>query len=61
VLGNTVNVAARLEESVAQPGDIVIGEGTRQLLGDGFVTESLGEIQLKGLSQRIGAYRLTRG
>lgn len=61
VLGNTVNVAARLEESVAQPGDIVIGEETRRLLSDAFLTESLGEVQLKGLSQRIGAYRLTKG
>ena len=60
VLGNTVNVAARLEESVAQPGDIVIGEETARLLGNRVSTEPLGEIQLKGLTQRIGAYRVKR-
>ena len=61
VLGNTVNVAARLEESVAQSGEIVIGEATRRLLGDRFATESLGDVSLKGLSQRIGAHRVLRG
>jgi adenylate cyclase len=58
VLGNTVNVAARLEESVARPGDIVIGENTYKLLKDKYPTESLGEAQLKGLSRRIHAYRV---
>ena len=60
VLGNTVNVAARLEESVAEPGDIVIGEETRRLLRGTVPTESLGERRLKGLSQRIGTYRVLR-
>jgi len=60
VLGNTVNVAARLEESVAKPGEIVIGEGTYRLLGDDFRVESLGEAQLKGLQQKITAYRVLR-
>ena len=60
VLGNTVNVAARLEEKVASPGDIVIGEATRRMLGEQVPTESLGELQLKGLSQAIVAYRLVR-
>ncbi|MCP3960867.1 MAG: FHA domain-containing protein [bacterium] len=61
VLGNTVNLAARLEEKVASPGDIVIGEATRRMLGDQVPTESLGELRLKGLSQAIVAYRLVRG
>ncbi len=58
VLGNTVNLASRLEEHVASPGVIVIGESTRRLLGDAIPVESLGEQQLKGLSAPIVAYRV---
>ena len=58
VLGNTVNVASRLEDKVASPGDIVIGEATQRLLGDEFRIESLGEQRLKGLSVPIVAYRV---
>ena len=60
VLGNTVNVAARLESGVAEPGDVTIGEETRRLLGEAYPTEPLGEFQLKGLEQRIRAYRVRR-
>ncbi|MEM9291929.1 MAG: adenylate/guanylate cyclase domain-containing protein [Acidobacteriota bacterium] len=58
VLGNTVNVAARLESSVARPGDVVLGSATRAVLGQEVVTEALGEFQLKGLSRPIDAFRL---
>lgn len=58
VLGNTVNVAARLEEGVARPGDIVIGAETHRQLPDTYTTESLGEIALKGLSRPIAAFRV---
>jgi adenylate cyclase len=58
VLGNTVNVAARLEQFVARPGDVVIGEETHRLLGDGYEAEVLGQIQLKGLQQKVKAFRL---
>lgn len=58
VLGNTVNVAARLEESVAKPGQIVIGGDTHRRLEDAVPAEALGEVQLKGLSRGIGAYRV---
>jgi len=60
VLGNTVNVASRLEEKVAKPGDIVIGESTHRLIGDKFPTEALPPQQLKGLSQMTTAYRVLR-
>jgi adenylate cyclase len=58
VLGNTVNVAARLEALVAHPDDVVLGPETRRLLGDAIATEPLGEFQLKGLQQRIQAFRV---
>jgi adenylate cyclase len=60
VLGNTVNVASRLV-GVAPPDEIVIGPETHRLLGGAFPTEPLGELALKGLQQRIPAYRVVRG
>lgn len=59
VLGNTVNIAARLEESVAGPGEVVVGAETYRLLGGQIPAQDLGEVQLKGLQQRIAAYRIT--
>jgi adenylate cyclase len=58
VLGNTVNVAARLEAFVARPGDIVVGPETHRLLGGAIATEPLGDFQLKGLQQKIIAHRV---
>jgi class 3 adenylate cyclase len=55
-----VNVAARLEQSVALPGDIVIGEETWRRLAGRIPTEPLGEKVLKGLSQKISAYKVVR-
>ncbi len=58
VLGNTVNVAARLEALVARPGDVVVGPETYRLLAGAVPAEPLGELQLKGLQQKIVAYRV---
>ncbi len=58
VLGNTVNVAARLEEYVAGPNEIVVGEETARLAGDDFSFVPLGEVKLKGLSKGLAAFRL---
>jgi adenylate cyclase len=58
VLGNTVNVAARLESSVAGPNEIVVGEETARLAGDAFVFEPLGEQRLKGLTKGLRAFRV---
>ncbi len=60
VLGNTVNVAARLEAYVGEAGEVTIGGETHRLLGGAIPTESLGEFQLKGLEQRVTAYRVLR-
>ena len=61
VLGNTVNVAARLESGVAEPGEITLGGETHRLLAGAFPTEPLGEFQLKGLQQKVHAFRVLRG
>jgi adenylate cyclase len=58
VLGNTVNVAARLEEFAAEPGQIVIGESTHEAVSGLFATQPLGDVQMKGLSRPIAVYRV---
>ena len=61
VLGNTVNIAARLEEFVATPGSIVVGETTYDFIKDLFAVEPLGDMPLKGLSKKISAFRICGG
>jgi class 3 adenylate cyclase/tetratricopeptide (TPR) repeat protein len=59
VIGETPNVAARLQE-LAQPNQVVIGPLTRQLIGDAFALEDLGERLLKGIALPVRAWRLAR-
>ncbi|MFL6196736.1 MAG: adenylate/guanylate cyclase domain-containing protein [Thermoanaerobaculia bacterium] len=59
VLGNTVNVASRLE-GVTPPDEVVIGPETHRLLNGAIRTEPFGELALKGLQQKIPAYRVVR-
>lgn len=60
VLGNAVNVAARLEAYVGDATEITIGAETNRQLEGAFPTESLGEFQLKGLKKKIEAFRVIR-
>ena len=57
VVGDTPNLAARLE-TLAQPNEVVIGEGTRELLGELFEVEDLGVQPLKGLTVPARAFRV---
>lgn len=56
-LGDTTNVAARLQ-SAAAPGTIVVGEPTAKHLRERFELAELGEVDLKGKSQPVRALRL---
>jgi len=56
-LGDAVNVAARMQ-TAAEPSTIVITEMTRRLTGDTFDLDDLGEIEVKGKSEPIHAYRV---
>ena len=58
VLGNTVNVAARIEEYVAGPNEVAVGEETARLTADDFAYEPLGDVKLKGLSRGLPCYRV---
>jgi len=62
-VGDTVNVAARLEsydKAVGTDGAcrILIGEPTLRHLDDRFVTEGIGELSLKGKEARIAVHRV---
>jgi len=59
VVGDTVNTAQRLE-SIATPGDIVVGPTTFRLAGRAFEFEPLGALTLKGKAQTVEAYRVVR-
>jgi adenylate cyclase len=58
VLGNTVNVTARLEELVAKPGQIVLGAATQKDVAHLFPTEHLGNVELRGLTAKLPVFRL---
>ncbi|MBG0826535.1 adenylate/guanylate cyclase domain-containing protein [Planomonospora sp. ID67723] len=57
-MGDCVNVAARLE-GVAEPGTVVIGQSTLDLIGPRADARSLGELSLKGKEKPVHAYVLT--
>ena len=57
VIGDTVNLAARLE-STAPVGEVVIGEGTRSQLPDEAVVEELPPLEVKGKAEPVTAYLL---
>jgi adenylate cyclase len=58
VLGNPVNVAARMEEFVATPGDIVIGPQTYAAIRNVYKVAQLGFFALKGLSAQVPLYKI---
>ena len=57
VTGDTVNVAARLEQAAA-PGEILIGETTRRLVQDAVRVEPIGSLSLKGKEDGVLSWRL---
>ena len=58
ITGDTVNVAARLEQA-ATPGEILIADATRQLVRDAVVAEPVEPLSLKGKALPVAAWRLT--
>jgi adenylate cyclase len=58
VIGDTVNVASRIEGK-APGGGVAIGPGTKALLPTA-VTEPLGQLRLKGKSETVEAHLLLR-
>lgn len=59
VVGETVNLAARLQ-TLAEPAGVVIAEDTRRLIGGLFDYQDLGAVALKGFAAPVRAWRVLR-
>src|SRR5438128_190916 len=57
VMGDAVNVAARLQQT-AEPGQILLAASTWRRVRDRFDAEPVGALEVKGKSQPVEAYRL---
>ena len=57
VIGDTVNVAARLE-GVAEAGDVIITQNTTDLIGEAFKLKKLKPVHVKGKTEPIPIYRV---
>ncbi len=57
VVGDPVNVAARLQQE-AHDGDVLIGESTRRLVSELVTLAPFGVLTLKGRSETVAAYRV---
>jgi len=59
VIGDAVNLAARLESQTKEQGvTIIVSETTRAKLGDAFVVRALGDVTVKGKHQPVNIYEL---
>jgi class 3 adenylate cyclase len=58
VLGDIVNIASRLESSIAKPGMIVVGEHTHESAKDLFKFRAIGKVALKGKAQEVAAFEV---
>ena len=57
VVGDPVNVAARLQQE-ARNGDVVLGESTHRLVATLVTLAPLGSVTLKGRAEKVTAYRV---
>lgn len=57
IAGDTPNLAARLQ-TLARPGEVVVGPATRRLCHEEFILESLGAKRLKGYENEIETHRV---
>ncbi|MBI4350400.1 MAG: response regulator [Elusimicrobia bacterium] len=57
VIGHPVNLSARIEQ-IAEPGRILLGPATAELLGPGFKLESRGATNLKGVAEPVELWEL---
>ena len=55
VVGETPNIAARLQ-ALAAPGTIIVAASTRRLLGDLFRLRDLGRHEVKGIAEPVAAW-----
>jgi adenylate cyclase len=53
VIGDVVNIASRLESSVAKPGQVIIGESTYESAKQSYQCQPLEEVRLKGKRESV--------
>src|SRR5437870_4156793 len=58
-IGDTVNLAARMEQA-ADPGGILISGPTHRIVGDFFDCAALGDLSVKGKTRPVKAWRVLR-
>jgi adenylate cyclase len=67
-VGDTVNIASRLESFGRERAEqmsgeftcrILVGDSTVRYLGDQFLLERVGEVCLKGKEQKVGIFALS--
>ena len=58
VIGDTVNLAARLESDVAQADQIIIGPSTYQLLKGRYEFKSLGKVAVRSIEKSLQLYEV---
>jgi class 3 adenylate cyclase/tetratricopeptide (TPR) repeat protein len=58
-IGDTINIASRLE-SAAEPGAVFLSDPTRRACEDYFEFEELGELTLKGKDEPVPAFKALR-
>jgi len=58
VLGSTVNLASRLESTVAKADQIIVSDAVRDALGPGYRMRSAGEHQPRGTGKPVTCYEL---
>jgi class 3 adenylate cyclase/tetratricopeptide (TPR) repeat protein len=59
VIGETINLAARLQ-SIANANEIIIADSTRRLIGSLFACRNLGPLVLKGYAEPVQAWQVLR-
>src|SRR5262245_31336238 len=57
VVGETPNIAARLQ-GLAQPDEVIVSGATHRLLGGAFVCEDLRLRELRGVAAPVAVYRV---
>ena len=57
-VGVAPNLAARLQ-ALAEPGQVVVDDSTRRLLGTSFGVHALGDHALKGIAQPVAAFAVS--
>jgi class 3 adenylate cyclase/ketosteroid isomerase-like protein len=58
VVGDPVNVAARLQQAAAD-GEVIVSDATRRLVGSLVTLDPIGELALKGRAEKVRAYRVS--